>query len=186
MTNFTTSITNIDSNGQKPSTNEHPEPIVPKSSSSQNRGANQRGMARLGAVQALYQMDIGDTSLAEIKKQFLLRLAGEEIDGHTFLKGDADYFNQILTGVLKHQLKIDPMVELGLDDNWSVARIDATLRAILRAGAYELMFRDDIPTAIVISEYVDVAKAFFDGGKEPKFVNAVLDQMAREAQPGAF
>jgi len=146
--------------------------------------ANQRGVARLNAVQALYQMDIGNTSLAEIKRQFAARLVGGEVEGDVYLKGDQDYFTQIVSGVLKHQVSIDPLIEGALSAEWPVERIDATLRAILRAGVFELLYKSDIPGPIVISEYIDVAKAFF-GGEVPGMVNAVLDVIAKQAPPDA-
>lgn len=149
----------------------------PPGSQNPKRPANQRGIARLNAVQALYQMDIGGTSLAEIRTQFAARLAGGELEGENWLPGDADFFGQIVSGVLKQQLLIDPMVEEILSDEWPVQRLDATLRAILRAGAFELLFRPDIPARVVVSEYVDVAKAYF-GDEVPGMVNAVLDQIA--------
>ena len=142
------------------------------------RPANQRGAARLAAVQALYQMDVGRQPLEETLAQFSAVHLGREIEGETYLPADADYFRQIVTGVIAGQLEIDPAIDKALAAGWPVTRIDATLRAILRAGAYELLRRRDVPPKVVISEYVDVAKAFYEDDA-PKMVNAVLDALAR-------
>ena len=144
--------------------------------------ANQRGAARLAAVQALYQMDIGGTDLDTILVQFAPRMAGGELDGAEYLPADLDFLRQIVKGVLKHQLVIDPLLDTNLNEDWTMPRIDSTLRAILRAGAFELKYRPDIPSAVVVSEYVDVANAFFEG-EVPAMVNAVLDKIAKVLPP---
>lgn len=141
------------------------------------RPANKRGAARLAAVQALYQMDVGETSLEETLVQFGSRFADPVVDGDEYLPRDADYFKQIVKGVLKHQLQLDPLVDEALAEGWPMARIDATLRAVMRAGAFELMHKLDVPAKVVITEYVDVAKAFFEG-TEAGMVNGVLDRIA--------
>lgn len=140
--------------------------------------ANKRGAARLAAVQALYQMDVGETPLEDTLAQFGTRFADPLVDGDEYLVPDADYFRQIVKGVLKHQLRIDPLVDQTLADGWPVARIDATMRAVLRAGVFELLHKLDVPPKVVISEYVDVAKAFFEGA-EAGIVNGVLDKVAQ-------
>lgn len=140
--------------------------------------ANQRGAARLAAVQALYQMDVGRQSLEETLAQFNTYRLGQEVEGEQYLPADADFFGQIVRGVIKGQLDIDPMIDNALVADWPISRIDATLRAILRAAAFELLRRKDVPTSVVITEYVDVAKAFFEDDA-PKMVNAVLDAIAR-------
>jgi N utilization substance protein B len=145
---------------------------------SAGRPANQRGAARLAAVQALYQMDIGRQSLEETLAQFSAIHREREIEGEQYLPADADFFRQIVTGVVKGQLEIDPAIDAALVEGWPVTRIDATLRAILRAGAFELTRRRDIPARVVISEYVDVAKAFY-ADDAPRMVNAVLDAVAK-------
>jgi N utilization substance protein B len=147
---------------------------------SQPRAANQRGAARLAAVQALYQMDVGRVSLEETLSQFSAIHAGREIEGEEYLPADADFFRQIVSGVIKHQLELDPAVDTALADKWPMGRIDATLRAILRAAVFELLRRKDIPSRVVITEYVDVAKAFYDEDAT-KMVNGVLDQVAKTA-----
>src|SRR5690606_39930356 len=101
------------------------------------RLANQRGAARLAAVQALYQMDIGRATLEDTLAQFGAFHLGREIEGEQYLPADADFFRQIVTGVAAHQLQIDPSVDRALAENWPIERVDATLRAILRAAAFE-------------------------------------------------
>jgi N utilization substance protein B len=146
----------------------------------QFRPANQRGAARLAAVQALYQMDVGRQSLEETLSQFSAVHLGREIEGDEYLPADADFFRQIVSGVIKGQLQIDPAVDNALKDGWPMGRIDATLRAILRAGAFELLRRKDIPARVVITEYVDVAKAFY-ADDTSALVNGVLDKIAATA-----
>lgn len=141
--------------------------------------ANQRGSARLAAVQALYQMDVGRVPLEATLAQFSNHFLGKELEGDQYLPADADYFGQIVSGVATAQLEIDPMIDQNLVDAWPVTRIDATLRAILRAATYEMLKRTDVPTNVVISEYVDVAKAFFEKD-EPGMVNGVLDTIAKK------
>ena len=142
--------------------------------------ANQRGAARLAAVQALYQMDVGRQSLEDTLSQFSAVHLSREIEGEEYLPADADFFRQIVTGVIKSQLDIDPAVDNALDKGWPVTRIDATLRAILRAAAWELLRRKDIPVGVVITEYVDIAKAFY-ADDAPGMVNGVLDAIAKQA-----
>ncbi len=144
------------------------------------RPANQRGAARLAAVQALYQMDVGRQSLEDTLAQFQVHHLGREIEGEQYLPADADFFRQIVTGVIKSQLDIDPSIDSALDKGWPMARIDATLRAILRAATFELLRRKDIPTGVVITEYVDVARAFYEDDA-PGLVNGVLDAIAKQS-----
>ena len=144
------------------------------------RKANRRGAARLAAVQALYQMDIGRQTLEDTLAQFNAHHLGREIEGEQYLPADADFFRQIVSGVIKSQLDIDPTVDNALAKGWPVDRIDATLRAILRAATFELLRRKDIPARVVITEYVDIAKAFF-ADDAPGMVNGVLDAIARQA-----
>jgi N utilization substance protein B len=153
---------------------------APKRDPQIERQANQRGAARLAAVQALYQMDIGRATLEDTLSQFGSFHLGREIEGEQYLPADEDFFRQIVSGVTKHQLAIDPAVDRALADNWPVERVDATLRAILRAAAFELLRRKDIPPRVVITEYVDVAKAFFED-EATGLVNGTLDAIAREA-----
>lgn len=146
--------------------------------------ANKRGAARLAAVQALYQMDVGGTGLMEIVAEYEAHRLGREVDGDTYLAADAQWFRKILSGVIENQKQIDPVIHSSLEGNWPLSRIDSTLRAILRAGTYELMSRPEVPVAVAVSEYVDIAKAFYDD-TEPKLVNAVLDRVARRVRGGA-
>jgi N utilization substance protein B len=148
------------------------------------RPANQRGAARLAAVQALYQMDVGRQTLEDTLSQFNTHMLGREVEGEQYLPADADFFRQIVTGVIKSQLDIDPTIDKSLSNDWPVGRIDATLRAILRAAAFELLRRRDIPQGVVISEYVDIAKAFYEDDA-PGLVHGVLDTIAKQVAPAA-
>lgn len=140
--------------------------------------ANQRGAARLAAVQALYQMDIGGTGVLEVVAEYEAHRLGQEVDGDTYLKADASWFRSIVSGVVRDQTKIDPLIRQALQDDWPLSRIDSTVRAILRAGAFELLERKDVPVPVIVTEYVEIAHAFFEGD-EPKLVNAVLDRIAK-------
>lgn len=110
---------------------------------------------------------------------------GATYEGDEMAEGDVDLFRHVMDDAVNHQAKIDQMTDRALVAKWPIARIDPTLRALFRAAGAE-MVRGDTPPKVVIVEYVDVAGAFFPEGKEASFVNAVLDHMAREAQPGAF
>lgn len=149
------------------------------------RPANKRGAARLAAVQALYQMEIGGGEIADVIAEFETFRLGQEIDGDEYREADAVFFRDIVTGVVADQKVIDPKVHQTLVEDWPLKRIDVTLREILRAGLWELMRRRDVPAKVAISEYVDVARAFFDGD-EPKIANAVLDKLARTYRPDDF
>ncbi len=140
--------------------------------------ANKRGAARLAAVQALYQMDVGGTGLLEVVAEYEAHRLGSEIDGATYRDADAAWFRDVVSGVVRGQTAIDPLIHASLPPDWPLSRIDTTLRAILRAGTHELSSRKDVPVAVIVTEYVDVAKAFYEG-EEPGLVNAVLDRIAR-------
>ncbi|CAH0340284.1 transcription antitermination factor NusB [Rhizobium sp. CECT 9324] len=146
--------------------------------------ANQRGAARLAAVQALYQMDIGGTGVLEVVAEYETHRLGQEVDGDTYLKADASWFRSIVAGVVRDQTKIDPMIRSALQDDWMLSRIDSTVRAILRAGTFELIERKDVPIAVIVTEYVEIAQAFFSDD-EPKLVNAVLDRIAKQVRAPA-
>jgi len=150
-----------------------------------DRPANQRGAARLSAVQALYQMELGGASLPEIVTEFETHRLGKELDGEQYRDADAAFFREIVGGVVAGQRDLDPAIDAALSGDWPLPRVDATLRAILRAGAFELASRPDVPARVVITEYVDVAKAFFEG-EVPAMVNAVLDALARNLRPAEF
>lgn len=141
--------------------------------------ANQRGVARLAAVQALYQLDMSGQYVSEVVADFAANRLGSEIDGDQYRDADFDWFKMIVTGVVDGQRALDPEIHDTLTDDWPLSRIDSTLRAILRAGAFELSKRNDVPIPVIIKEYVDIASAFFEEDDEPKLVNAVLDRLAR-------
>jgi transcription antitermination protein NusB len=143
------------------------------------RKANKRGAARLAAVQALYQMDLAGTGINDILAEFESHWLGGEVEGAQYLPAEAAFFRDIVSGVVRDQRTLDPQIDAALARGWPLERIEAVLRAVLRAGAYELAKRRDVPARVVTSEYVDVASAFVDQD-ETGMVNAVLDQLARE------
>jgi len=142
-----------------------------------------RSRARLAAVQALYQMDLAGTDLAEIIDDFKAHRLGADAEDDTVAGADAAHFARVLNGVVQRQRDLDPMIDQQLAAGWSLVRVDAILRAILRAAAFELLELADIPARVAINEYIGVANAFF-GGDEPKVINGVLDQLARKLRPG--
>ena len=149
------------------------------------RPANQRGAARLAAVQALYQMDLGGATLPDVIAEFEMHRLGKEVDGDQYRDADVAFFREIITGVVADQRELDPAIDAALTAGWPLARVDATLRAILRSGAFELAHRADVPGRVVITEYVDVANAFYEG-EVPAMVNAVLDTLARKFRATEF
>ncbi|MFN7102918.1 MAG: transcription antitermination factor NusB, partial [Pseudorhizobium sp.] len=104
-----------------------------------------------------------------------------ELDGDTYLKADASWFRSIVSGVVRDQVKIDPVIRGALQEDWPLSRLDSTLRAILRAGTFEILERKDVPIPVIVTEYVEIAQAFFEG-EEPKIVNAVLDRIAKQVR----
>ena len=144
-----------------------------------------RSAARLYAVQALFQMEASGQSAPAVQKEFEDFRFGAEFDGEELAEGDRDLFRKLIDDAVNWQSKVDQMTDRALVAKWPIDRIDPTLRALFRAAGAELV-EGDAPPKVVITEFVDVAKAFFPEGREPKFVNAVLDHMAREAQPEAF
>lgn len=151
----------------------------------EDRKANRRGAARLAAVQALYQMDIAGTGVNEIMAEFERHWLGQEVEGEKYLPAEAAFFRDVVGGVVREQRTLDPLIDRALAQGWPLKRIEAILRAVLRAGAYELGHRGDVPARVVVSEYVDVANAFVDRD-ETGMVNAVLDQIARQLRAGEF
>jgi N utilization substance protein B len=147
--------------------------------------ANRRGAARLAAVQALYQMDIAGAGINDIFAEFESHWLGNEVEGDTYLPAEAAFFRDVVSGVVRDQKKLDPLIDEALSKGWPLKRIEAILRAVLRAGAYELEHRKDVPGRVVISEYVDVANAFVDR-EETGMVNAVLDQIGRQFRGDEF
>lgn len=150
-----------------------------------DRRANKRGAARLAAVQALYQMDLASTSLHDILAEFESHWMGREVEGEQYLPAEAAFFREVVGGVVAEQRRLDPLIDAALSDGWPLKRIETVLRAILRAGAYELEKRSDIPARVIVSEYVDVAHAFVERD-ETGMVNAVLDQLARRLRAAEF
>jgi len=157
----------------------------PKSAAREPRKANKRGAARLAAVQALYQMDLAGTGLNEIMAEFESYWLGGEVEGEQYRPAEAAFFRDIVAGVVREQTRLDPWIDGALSRGWPLKRIEAVLRAVLRAGAYELACRSDVPARTVVSEYVDVASAFVDA-EETGMVNAVLDQLAHQLRAGEF
>ncbi|MFD1341092.1 transcription antitermination factor NusB [Litorisediminicola beolgyonensis] len=145
-----------------------------------------RSAARLYAVQALFQMEHSSLSVDQVRQEFLSYRFGAEIDeGEEMIDGDVDLFRKILEEAVNWQARVDQMTDRALVAKWPIDRIDPTLRALFRAAGAELV-ATDLPPKVAIVEYVEIAKAFYPDGKEPRFVNAVLDHMAREARPEAF
>ena len=147
--------------------------------------ANKRGAARLAAVQALYQMDMAGSGLNDILAEFESHWLGREVEGAQYLPAEAAFFRDIVTGVVREQRVLDPMIDEALERGWPLKRVEAVIRAALRAGAYELSHRKDIPARVVITEYADVAAAFVERD-ETGMVNAVLDQLARKLRGEEF
>ena len=141
-----------------------------------------RRRARLAAVQALYQMDLAQTNLEDVISEFSEFRLNQDTEEEP-VQADEAFFKDLLVGVVRAQRGIDPIIDARLAEGWHLVRIDSILRAILRSAAYELMHRDDVPAKVVISEYIDVAHAFFEGD-EPRVVNGVLDNLARNARTG--
>lgn len=150
----------------------------------EERKANRRSAARLAAVQALYQMDVAAKGLNEIFAEFESHWIGREVEGSQYLPAEAAFFRDIVAGVVGEQRRLDPLIDAALTKGWPLKRIEALLRAVLRAGAYELDRRPDVPARVVISEYVDVAGAFLDR-EETGMANAVLEDLARQLRGGA-
>ena len=140
-----------------------------------------RTVARLAAVQALYQMETGGAGVESVIREFSDHRFGGDMEGEQLAQADEAFFAELVRGVVEGQTTIDRAVAHRLAEGWRLERIDATLRAILRAGAYELFRRPDVPTEVAINEYVEIAKSFFEG-PEPGFVNGALDAIARDAR----
>jgi transcription antitermination protein NusB len=156
-----------------------------KADAPQPRKANRRGAARLAAVQALYQMDIAGAGLNDVFAEFESHWLGSEVEGEKYLPAEAAFFRDVVSGVVRDQKELDPLIDQALARGWPLKRIDAIIRAVLRAGSYELQHRKDVPARVVVTEYVDVANAFVDK-EETGMVNAVLDQIARRFREDEF
>jgi N utilization substance protein B len=138
-----------------------------------------RSAARLAAVQALYQHDMEGTPIPRLLKEFHDHRLGATIEDETYHDAERDFFDDVVTGASARRDEIDGLIEGRLAEGWSLERLDRPMRAILRAGTYELIARSDVPLGSVISEYVDVAHAFYDR-RESGFVNGLLDAIAKE------
>ena len=137
-----------------------------------------RSAARLAAIQALYQQEMEGTPVARLLKEFHDHRLGATIEDERYHDAERDFFDDIVTGVEKRRLELDRLITGRLAEGWTLERLDRPMRAILRAGTYELIARPDVPVGSVISEYVDVAHAFYDK-RESGFVNGLLDAIAK-------
>jgi len=149
-------------------------------------GANPklRRISRVSAVQALYQIEVGDAPHKTVKREFLDHRFGYD-DEPGMVHADEPYFEDIVDGVIGFQKDIDAAIEVKLSDKWPLRRLDATLRALLRAASYEIIRRPDVPALVIIAEYMAIAGDFFSG-KEPGIVNGVLDKIAKEVRAAEF
>ncbi|GLQ34678.1 N utilization substance protein B [Amylibacter marinus] len=144
-----------------------------------------KSAARLYAVQALFQMEASDQTMDAVREQFVEHRFGATYEGDQYAQGNIAHFETVIYEAVNQQALIDQMTDRALAKKWPIDRIDPTIRAIFRAAGAELV-KQNTPPKVAISEYVDVTKAFFPEGREANFVNAVLDHMAREANPDAF
>ncbi|MEN5083943.1 transcription antitermination factor NusB [Bosea sp. TWI1241] len=149
-----------------------------------SRAEKRRG-ARLSAVQALYEMEIGGRGVIEAMSEFEAFWIGKEIDEVELPEAEIAFFRDLLGGVVREQRMVDRAVDEVLASGWPLKRVEAVVRAVLRAGCYELAFRKDVPARAVISEYVAVARAFYEG-EEIGMVNAVMDRLARDFRADEF
>jgi N utilization substance protein B len=140
-----------------------------------------RSVARLAAVQALYQMEVSNVGVEAVIREFSEHRFDRDVEGMTLAGADEAFFAELVRGVVVGQRAVDAAIVRRLAENWRLDRLDATVRAILRAGVWELEHRPDIPTEVVIDEYVELAKSFFDG-PEPGFVNGALDGVAQDVR----
>jgi N utilization substance protein B len=146
-----------------------------------------RTLARLGAVQALYQMEQSGQGVDAVVREFVHYRLGGELDGAAIREADDEFFTDLVRGVIDAQKPIDPLINRNLREGWSLKRLDSTARAILRCAAYELIRLPDIPAVVVLDEYIEIAKDFFgEGEQEPKFINAVLEACAKQARAEEF
>jgi N utilization substance protein B len=140
-----------------------------------------RSVARLAAVQALYQMEVSGAGVDSVIREFSEHRFDRDVEGEQLAAADETFFAELAKGVVSNQSKIDQGIVKRLASGWRLERLDATARAVLRAGAFELMYRPDVPTEVVINEYVELAKSFFEG-PESGFINGALDAIARDAR----
>lgn len=162
------------------------QPKTPaKSAPKISKGRQKKSASRLYAVQALFQMETSGQTIEAIVDEFQEHRFGAVYEGDEMMEGNFDLFKTLVETAVDHQANIDQMTDRALVAKWPIARIDPTLRALFRAAGSEII-GTDTPPRVVISEFVDVARAFHPDSKEPQFVNAVLDHLAREAKPEAF
>jgi N utilization substance protein B len=147
--------------------------------------SHERSAARLAALQALYQLEMTGNAPGDVIEEFIEHRFGRDAENGNRVPHDEAFFADIVHGVLKHQLEIDRSIARSLASDWTLARIDSILRALLRAATYELVARRDVPARVVIDEYVELAHDFFEG-EEPGFVNAVLDHLAHRKRATEF
>jgi N utilization substance protein B len=140
-----------------------------------------RSVARLAAVQALYQMEVSGAGVDSVIREFSEHRFDRDVEGERLAAADESFFAELAKGVVSNQAKVDQGIVKRLASGWRLERLDATARAVLRAGAFELMYRPDVPTEVVINEYVEIAKSFFEG-PESGFINGALDAIARDAR----
>ncbi len=160
-------------------------PNTAKRARKSGKGGAKQSAARLAAVQALYQAELTGAPAEAVLAEFLALRLGEEIDGVSLAGADRGLLELLVRGVGKERDELDDMLAAVLDEDWPVERLETLLRILLRVGALELSRRPEAPVRVVVSEYVDLAGAFF-GGKEPGLVNGVLDKLARALRPEAF
>ena len=146
-----------------------------------NKRAQSRSAARLAAVQALYQHEMEGTPVTRLIHEFHQHRIGATIEDAEYAEADVAFFDDIVKGALARADEIDAAIIARLASGWSMERLDRTMKAILRAGAYELLARGDVPVGAVVSEYVDVAKAFFDT-REAGFANGLLDAIGKDVR----
>ena len=158
-----------------------PKRVDPKRAKKTER----RSAARLAAAQALYQMEVAEKGLEDILAEFEAHWIGQEIEGDSYNPAEIAFFRDIVSGVLRDQGAIDRGVDDVLEKGWPLRRVEALMRAILRAAYYELRSRPDVPARVAVTEYVDVAAAFF-GAEESGMINAVLDSLARQTRAAEF
>ena len=160
-------------------------PLSPSAMTTPRKPPTAKSAARLGAVQALYQMDLAASDLGETLAQFATRATGDDFDDGQCGEADYKHLREVVEGTVREQALIDVTVDKQLDKDWPIHRVNAILRAVLRAGAFELMFKENVPAKVAINEYVNVASAFFDK-EEPAMANAVLNALARARRPQEF